>query len=45
MSGTGVRSLSRQPMTGAASDPVDAYPRFEHEITADVLRVGLNWRF
>lgn len=31
--------------TGAATDPIGAFPRFQHDIKADVLRVGMNWRF
>jgi len=31
--------------TGEAEDPAGAYPRFEHDIRADVLRIGMNWRF
>ncbi len=31
--------------TGAAIDPIGAFPRFQHDIKADVLRVGMNWRF
>ncbi|MDT1064398.1 outer membrane beta-barrel protein [Paracoccus sp. CPCC 101403] len=31
--------------TGAAEDPAGAFPRFENEVTADVLRVGMNWHF
>lgn len=31
--------------TGAASDPAGAFPRFEHDIKTDMIRIGLNWRF
>lgn len=31
--------------TGSATDPIEAYPRFDHEISANVLRIGMNWRF
>ncbi|MDQ0323458.1 opacity protein-like surface antigen [Pararhizobium capsulatum DSM 1112] len=30
--------------TGAAIEPVGAFPRFESDIDADVIRVGLKWR-
>ena len=31
--------------TGEARDPAGAFPRFEHDVTVDMLRIGLNWRF
>lgn len=31
--------------SGEASDPAGAYPRFENDVTADVLSIGMNWRF
>ncbi|WP_139093200.1 outer membrane protein [Pararhizobium polonicum] len=30
--------------TGAAIDPVGAFPRYENDINADVIRIGLKWR-
>jgi opacity protein-like surface antigen len=30
--------------TGRATFPVEAFPRFENEVTLDVVRIGLKWR-
>lgn len=30
--------------TGAAIEPAGAFPRFENDIDADVIRIGLKWR-
>lgn len=32
-------------VSSEARDPAGAFPRFQHDVKADVLRVGMNWYF